>query len=59
MEPTKRCSRCLTVLPLDSFGETPYTRDGLRSECRDCHNAASRAWRERKRAEWQAKRARA
>jgi len=55
MEQTKRCTRCLTVLPLDSFGETPYTRDGLRSECRPCHNAANRAWRARRRAAWEAK----
>jgi len=58
-EPTKRCTRCLTILPLDSYGSTPYTRDGLRSECRDCHNEASRRWRAKRRAEWARKQARA
>lgn len=43
----KRCSRCGEVGLSDRFPSNPRTRDGLSSWCRECHNAAVRAWRDR------------
>lgn len=33
---TKRCTRCVRVLPLDAFGKVRADREWLRSKCNDC-----------------------
>lgn len=34
----KQCSACKLFKPPSAFSPRPQLRDGLRSECRDCHN---------------------
>jgi hypothetical protein len=56
----RRCARCKRDLPVTAFGPNPKLQDGLGSWCRECHIAATRAWRaanaaeinERKRADY-------
>ena len=43
----KRCSKCGKTGSSERFPPNPRTQDGLSSWCRECHNAAVRAWRER------------
>jgi hypothetical protein len=45
----KRCVRCEQTKPLADFTRHKRTSDGLSSWCKDCHNAATREWRRRKR----------
>ena len=33
----KQCSRCKQVLPVESFGKRAASRDGLKSECKQCN----------------------
>lgn len=42
----KQCSRCKESKPLDHFQKDSSRSDGFQRRCRDCQNAASRAWRE-------------
>jgi predicted Zn-ribbon and HTH transcriptional regulator len=41
----KRCRRCGAVKPREEFAKRVRLRDGRSSWCRDCKNAATRAWR--------------
>ena len=34
--PTKKCSKCKEILPLNYFGKLSYASDGLRYRCRQC-----------------------
>lgn len=36
---TKRCSKCGRILPLSEFDMRKRAKDGLRSECKQCHKA--------------------
>jgi hypothetical protein len=38
----KKCSRCGVVKPVADFPPDKTCKDGLRPECRDCHNKARR-----------------
>lgn len=40
----KKCSKCGETKPRDQYNRD--RRDGLRSNCRACHQAAARAWRQ-------------
>jgi len=40
----KTCTRCHKSKPLDEFYKDTRAKDGLRSECKDCARAYSRAW---------------
>ena len=33
----KRCCRCKEELQLENFGKIRSTKDGLQSECKECH----------------------
>lgn len=37
---TKKCTKCKRILPISSFSKQRGGRDGLRSICRECNNAA-------------------
>lgn len=41
---SKRCSVCEERYPLHGFNRNARSSDGLRSECRGCHNAYSREY---------------
>lgn len=41
--PAKRCSKCAEVKLLTEFNRHPHTRDGRRSECRECQRDRRRA----------------
>jgi len=41
---TKVCKKCLRELSVDQFYTAPDTRDGRRGGCKNCDNAASRAY---------------
>jgi hypothetical protein len=43
----KRCPDCGLILPVDAFGKNKAARDGLTHYCQPCHNARSKASRER------------
>lgn len=47
----KLCTRCRTRKPPADFRTNSRCRDGLSSWCRACHNAATREYRARVRAE--------
>ena len=36
---TKRCSKCGRILPLSEFYKDKRAKDGLKSECKECHIA--------------------
>lgn len=40
---TKRCSKCLRILPVESFGADARRKDGYRPQCSPCGRAANRA----------------
>jgi hypothetical protein len=40
----KRCKKCGELKPFADFHRANGTRDGLRGECKSCHNAAKREW---------------
>lgn len=40
---TKPCSRCGTTKPLTDYYQLGTAKDGRRSACKDCTNAAARA----------------
>lgn len=44
-EQVKRCPRCQETKPLSAFSKHSAMRDGLRSLCRICHNAATQEYR--------------
>ena len=44
----KYCPRCEQTLPITAFGRNRASADGATSYCRPCHNAVSKANRERK-----------
>jgi hypothetical protein len=44
----KYCPRCEATLPISAFGRNRASADGATSYCRPCHNAISKANRERK-----------
>ncbi len=43
----KTCSRCREQKPLDAFGRNANSKDGLRSQCRNCKSVENRAYREK------------
>jgi hypothetical protein len=45
---TKYCPRCEQTLPLDAFARNRASADGATWYCKPCHNAVSKANRERK-----------
>lgn len=47
--PGRQCARCEDYLPLEAFGPSQGTQDGLSSWCRPCHVTATREWRARNR----------
>ena len=47
LEGEKRCSRCGSWLPLESFPVNRRMHLGRSSQCRECARAATRDWRER------------
>ena len=46
----KRCRHCGETKEASEFRANPRMRDGLSSWCAECHNAASRRWRDKQRA---------
>lgn len=50
--PTKPCSKCGSIKELAAFGRDSHSRDGMRSQCRDCDKRyrASPSCRENQRA---------
>lgn len=42
---TKQCTKCKELKPVTEFGPHPGGRDGLRSDCKTCNAAKSRAYR--------------
>ena len=48
---TKECRKCGRVKPSVEFRRNARCRDGLSSWCAECHNAATRVYRARLRAE--------
>lgn len=40
--PTKQCSRCGRILPATSFHGSSKSKDGLQSQCKDCHRESNR-----------------
>ena len=53
---TKTCRKCGETKEAREFGRNPRTRDQLSSWCRACHNLAAKAWRERNREQYNARR---
>lgn len=45
---TKPCATCRKPRPLECFAPSAQTRDGLKSQCRDCASDSFRAWKERR-----------
>lgn len=45
---TKTCAACRAPLPLQSFGQSAQTRDGLKTLCRDCTRDYFRGWKARR-----------
>jgi hypothetical protein len=45
----KTCRRCGKTKDAAEFRTNPRVRDGLSSWCAECHNGATRRWRERQR----------
>ena len=43
---TKTCTKCGTNKPLNDYYNHDGTKDGKRSDCKQCKNATSRTWRE-------------
>jgi len=42
---TKKCTKCGEIRSFAEFTRDTRHLDGLKSECKDCHNATSRTWR--------------
>lgn len=49
-EPTKRCSKCGQYKPISDFNKNRKSKDGLQTECRECHAETMRKY-HRKQAE--------
>jgi hypothetical protein len=45
---TKPCATCRKPRPLECFGRSAQTRDGLRYLCRECTGEYFRAWKARR-----------
>ena len=43
----KKCSTCKEEKDKSLFGKDKRLRDGLRSQCKECHTKVTKAWRER------------
>ena len=43
-EPTKRCYKCGRHKPLSDFNKNKKSKDGLQSECRECHAETMRRY---------------
>lgn len=43
-EPTKRCSKCGQYKTLSDFNKNKKAKDGLQSECRECHAETMRKY---------------
>ena len=41
----KKCTKCGTPKNKNQFYKTKYTKDGLRSECKECSKAATKKYR--------------
>jgi hypothetical protein len=46
--PDKQCRSCEDTKPAAEFYKDPYTRDGLKTDCRTCHLDAERARRQQR-----------
>lgn len=44
---TKTCTKCGRELPISEFYAKAGSKDGLQTQCKDCHNAATQRSRER------------
>ena len=42
----KICTKCKTVKPLTEFNKQKRNKDGVRSDCKVCHNETTKKWRE-------------
>lgn len=51
---TKRCRKCGEEKPSPAFRSNPRCSDGSSSWCAECHNEATRLWRQRR---WEAEEA--
>lgn len=45
VSPTRKCTKCGEVKPLDCFGKRKLSKDGLRLRCKDCQREDNRRWR--------------
>ena len=45
---TKSCAACRKSKPVECFGRSDQTRDGLRYLCRECTGEYFRAWKEKR-----------
>lgn len=45
---TKTCATCRTALPVECFGASTRTRDGLKTLCRECTRDYFREWKIRR-----------
>lgn len=43
-EPTKRCYKCGQIKPISDFNKNKKSKDGLQSECRECHAETMRKY---------------
>jgi predicted HTH domain antitoxin len=43
-EPTKRCYKCGQYRPISDFNKNKKSKDGLQSECRECHAETMRKY---------------
>lgn len=50
---TKKCKKCGRELPLEAFGKSSRSLDGLSSHCRECANQQQRAGYARRKAKEQ------
>lgn len=41
---TKYCSKCKRQLPVTAFNKSKNSKDGLQSQCRECHAEAMRQY---------------
>lgn len=44
MEVTKKCNKCGRELPVSEFNKRTRAKDGLQSQCRECHAQAMKQY---------------
>ena len=42
---TKRCSNCNQIKNIEMFGKNVKSKDGIKTQCRDCETLKSKEWR--------------